>query len=66
MFYQDATIGPCVDVQFIDTPIKVSSGEVMTEGWEVLYDRQHIEVHITQCMLIIVDNDVFVNIISGD
>ena len=50
MFYQDATIGPCVDVQFIDTstPIKVFSGEVMTEGWEVICDRQHIEVHIAQ------------------
>ena len=60
VFYQDATIGPCVDVQFIATPIKVSSGEVMTEGWEVICDWQHTEVHVAQCMLII-DNDVFVN-----
>ena len=52
VFYQDATIGLCVDVQFMDTPIKVYSGKVMTEGWEVICDWQHTEVHVAQSMLI--------------
>ena len=64
VFYQDATIGPCVDVQFIDY-IKVYSGEVMTEGWEVICDWQHIEVYIAQCMLLIIYLSILCQVTSA-
>ena len=63
VFYKDAIIGPCVDIQSMDIPIKVYSGKVSTEGWEVICDWQHIEVHVAQMNL---DNNLSMFLISGD
>ena len=46
LFYEapNASIGPCADIHFMDSPIKVNSGKMTAREWEVIIDQQNTEV----------------------